>query len=53
MAKIIENVLVVRVSKLVKDGADQNLIPQEIQEQIETVVQELIGSDVIVEVERA
>ena len=53
MAKIIENVLVVKVSKLVRDNSDQNLLPGEVQEQIEDVLQELLGSDVIVEVERA
>jgi hypothetical protein len=53
MAKIIENVLVVKVSKLVKDGADENLIPQETQQALEQVAQEILGDSVIVEVERA
>jgi len=53
MAKIIENVLVVKVSKLVKDGMDENLIPQETQQALEQVAQELLGESVIVEVERA
>lgn len=53
MAKIIENVLVIKVSKLVKDGTDQNLIPQETQQALEQVAQELLGDSVIVEVERA
>jgi len=53
MAKIIESVLVVKVSKLVKDGADENLIPQETQQALEQVAQEILGDSVIVEVERA
>ena len=53
MAKIIENILIVKVSKLVKEGADQNLIPEETQQALEAVAQELLGDAVIVEVERA
>lgn len=53
MAKIIENILIVKVSKLVKEGADQNLIPEETQQALEQVAQELLGDAVIVEVERA
>ena len=53
MAKIIENILIVKVSKLVKEGADQNLIPEETQQALEAVAQELLGEAVIVEVERA
>lgn len=53
MAKIIENILVVKVSKLVKEGADENLIPEETQQALEQVAQELLGDSVIVEVERA
>jgi hypothetical protein len=53
MAKIIENILIVKVSKLVKEGADENLIPTETQQALEQVAQELLGDAVIVEVERA
>jgi hypothetical protein len=53
MAKIIENILIVKVSKLVKEGADDNLIPNETQQALEQVAQELLGDSVIVEVERA
>lgn len=53
MAKIIENVLIVKVSKLVKQGADENLIPEDVQQSLEAVAQELLGDAVIVEVERA
>ena len=53
MAKIIENVLIVKVSKLTREGADENLIPEETQQALEQVAQELLGDAVIVEVERA
>lgn len=53
MAKVIEDVLLIKVSKLVKEGADQNLIPLETQVALEQVAQELLGDSVIVEVERA
>ena len=53
MAKVIESILVVKVSKLVKEGGDENLIPQETQQALEQVAQELLGDSVIVEVERA
>ena len=51
MAKIIENILIVKVSKLAKEGADENLIPQETQQALEQVAQELAGAGVIVEVD--
>ena len=55
MAKIYEEVLVIKVSKLV---ADKNLntvaiINNDITENIEAVVQELVGENVIVEIEKA
>jgi hypothetical protein len=53
MAKIIENILIVKVSKLARDGSDENLIPAETQQALEQVAQELLGDAVIVEVERA
>lgn len=53
MAKIIENVLIVKVSKLAREGAEENLIPAETQQALEAVAQELLGDSVIVEVERA
>ena len=53
MAKVIENVLVVKVSKLVKEGADENLIPQETQQALEQVAQELAGAGIVVEVQIA
>lgn len=53
MAKIIEEIIVIKVSKLVKDGADQHLVPQDTVAALEQVAQELLGDSVIVEVEKA
>ena len=52
MAKIIEDVLVIKFSTLVKDGgAEQTTcITEEIQAALEQVAQELVGQHVIVEV---
>ena len=52
MAKIVEDVLVIKFSSLVKDGAaDQTTcISKEIQAALEQVAQELVGQHVIVEV---
>jgi hypothetical protein len=55
MAKIVEDVLVIKFSTLVKDGAaDQTTcISEEIQAAIEQVAQELVGGGVVVEVVKA
>ena len=55
MAKILEDVIVIKFSSLVKDGAaDQTTcISEEIQAAIEQVVQELVGESVVVEVVKA
>jgi len=52
MAKIIEDVLVIKFSTLVKDGgAEQTTcVTEEIQAALEQVAQELVGQHVIVEV---
>ena len=52
MAKILEDVIVIKFSSLVKDGAaDQTTcISEEIQAAIEQVAQELVGQHVVVEV---
>ena len=52
MAKIVEDVLVIKFSTLVKDGgAEQTTcISEEIQAAIEQVAQELVGQNVVVEV---
>lgn len=54
MAKIFEEVLVVKLSKLVKDDtANNSITTDEIQAALEQVVQELVGDGVIVEIEKA
>lgn len=52
MAKIVENVLVVKFSKMVKDNESDQiaLINPETQQALEQVAQELVGESVIVEV---
>lgn len=53
MAKIIEENIVIKVSKLVKAGAEEALISSETVAALEAVAQELLGDSVIVEVEQA
>jgi len=55
MAKIVEDVIVIKFSSLVRDGAaDQTTcISEEIQVAIEQVAQELVGQNVVVEVVKA
>jgi hypothetical protein len=54
MAKMIEDVLVIKLSKLVKDNdSSENIINEDIQVALEQVAQELAGNGVLVEVERA
>lgn len=55
MAKIIEDVLVIKFSKIVREN-DTDPAPAILNEQIAAIVevaQELVGSSVVVEVERA
>ena len=52
MAKIVEEIIVIKLSKLVKDsekGAEQ-LVTADTLTGLEAVVQELVNSDIIVEV---
>jgi len=55
MAKIYEEVLIIKVSKLVadKDANPKTIISNDIVENIEAVVQELVGDSVIIETEKA
>jgi hypothetical protein len=55
MAKIVEDVLVVKFSKIVKDSDTDNggLIGSDVQTALEQVAQELVGEGVVVEVVRA
>ena len=52
MAKIHEEIVVIKLSKLVKDSelTSQGELAGELISNLEAVVQELVGSDVIVEV---
>lgn len=53
MAQIIEEVIVIKLSKLVKnDEKVDSISNQEIEAALEQVTQELVGSGVIVEVEK-
>ena len=55
MAKIYEEVLVIKVSKLIsdKESNPKTIISNDVVENIEAVVQELVGDSVIVETEKA
>lgn len=54
MAKIHEEIVVIKLSKLVKDTENvASLVDGETIASLEQVTQELVGSGVIVEVERA
>lgn len=55
MAKVVEDVVVIKLSKLVKDNDSEsaNIVSAEIQAALEQVAQELVGENVIVEVVRA
>ena len=52
MAKVHEEVIVIKLSKLVKDSQNvQSVVTDDIISALEQVTQELVGSDVIAEVE--
>lgn len=54
MAKIVEDVLVIKFSKIVKDtDSTESAITGEVQTALEQVAQELVGDGVIVEVMQA
>lgn len=55
MAKIVEDVLVIKFSKIVKDSDTDNggLVGVDVQSALEQVAQELVGEAVVVEVVRA
>lgn len=55
MAKIVEDVIVVKFSKIVKDSDIDNggLIGQDVMSALEQVAQELVGEAVVVEVVQA
>jgi len=53
MAQIIEENIVIKISKLVKTSTDEVLVQPETMQALEAVAQELLGDSVLVEVERA
>lgn len=54
MAKIVEDVLVIKFSKIVKDSEEGTSIAgPDVQAALEQVAQELIGDSVVVEVVKA
>jgi hypothetical protein len=55
MAKIVEDVLVIKFSKIVKDSEEEggSIASPDIQAALEQVAQELIGDSVVVEVVKA
>ena len=54
MAKIVEEVIVIKFNKLVKDSEKDSteLVNSEVENALEQVAQELVGEGVVVEVER-
>ena len=51
MAKIQEEIVVIRMSKLVKDNSDSGQITDaDFSQNVEVLVQELVGESVVVEV---
>jgi len=53
MARIVEEIIIIKLSKLVKDDVVSGIVTNELQLSLEQVAQELVGASVIVEVERA
>lgn len=54
MAQIQEEVVVIKLSKLIKEGnPSQSLTGEDFESTVESIVQELVGNTVIVEVEKA
>ncbi len=54
MAQIIEEIVVIKFSRLVKgDGSLPEIVSAELQASLEQVAEELVGSGVIVEVTKA
>ena len=51
MAKIIEELVIVKLSKMVRDDSDdQNLLDNKTINNIEQVVQEIVGDGVVIEI---
>lgn len=53
MAKIVEDVVVIKFSKIVKESdTSADVVTTDIQAALEQVAQELVGENIVVEVER-
>lgn len=54
MAKLVEEIIVVKLSKLVKDNETLNdILDSKLVDNLESTVQDMVGAGVIVEVEKA
>jgi len=54
MAKIIEEIVVIKLSKLVRDSdTDTEIVSDDTVTALQSVVEELAGAGIVVEVERA
>lgn len=55
MAKLHEEILVIKLSTLVRDGVDSNpkLLTNEVTQSLEEVVEQLVGQNCLVEVQVA
>jgi hypothetical protein len=55
MAKIIEDVVIIKFSRIVKESETEvsTIVDSDMQQALEQVAQELVGSNAIVEVEKA
>lgn len=55
VAKIVEDIVVIKFSKIIKDSEDSHtkIATQDVQQALEQVAQELVGETIVVEVERA
>jgi len=55
MAKIVEDIIVIKFSKIVKDNDDQDIVvlSNENSSALEQVAQELVGDGIVVELGRA
>lgn len=54
MARIHEEIIVIKLSKLVRENTQTNpLTTQDVTDALEAVVQELVGDSVIVEIDQA
>ena len=51
MAKILEQTLTIKLSKLVKDDDYSKVSTEDLVASLESIVQELVGSNIVIEIE--